>query len=510
MNKKTKKIFQKDKDKEKTNKPPQKPKLKINIEKNAQFHPKPQDYQLKITKVNTEAKKNTRNIKVHNSIGSKEEVKKKISPNKIRNKMSKQNLTSTNTFTNNNRLFSSNLFLTNDTDFQVKEEDKKVKKNKNIKNYSSNGDKKKFPELNKNYKKSKFKKTIIIDNEGNNNLNLKLSKGDNDYKNILNNNNEKNISVISSSLDGNTETNSLFEASNQSYMKNFNYDNNKIKNKDSDIRQTIIDKNEEEKRLKEYNKIFNLLNSNIEQFKKMFISSNNNNNNIKSLNNKNTNNNHINTNLNKNKKIIIASKQNKKNNKYLASSSHSKHKNIYNFQNKKLQSNIKKNLSQKNLYSINKFNKNNKDLFSFDLNDDSLENCNNGNNKNDKSNNYSFLESSIQDDFYQCLINQTFLQNISHISFEINTDEISNVNNNIDGKINNKISLTENNNKNNEVLNTDLELKNKSEKKKKLKYFERKAFSDKNQIVDKNISTKQIGNNCKTEANINKNNCLVF
>ena len=53
------------------------------------------------------------------------------------------------------------------------------------------------------------------------------------------------------------------------------------------MKQTDIDKNEEEKRIKEYNKIFNLLNSNIEQFKKMFI------------------NNMDNIHKDKNKKIII-------------------------------------------------------------------------------------------------------------------------------------------------------------------------------------------------------------
>ena len=43
-----------------------------------------------------------------------------------------------------------------------------------------------------------------------------------------------------------------------------------------------------------------------------------------------------------------------------------------------------------------------------------------------KNNNFSFLESSIDNDFYQSLINQTFLQNISHPTFEINIDEINN------------------------------------------------------------------------------------
>ena len=104
-------------------------------------------------------------VKIH-SISSKEEIKKKISPKKIANKPKKQNIITNNTNNNinnnnsntNNKLLSSNyLFLTNDTDFHIKDENKKVKKNKNIKNYS-NGEKLNIPELKDIFKKIYLKK----------------------------------------------------------------------------------------------------------------------------------------------------------------------------------------------------------------------------------------------------------------------------------------------------------------------------------------------------------------
>jgi len=255
--------------KEKTNNKP----LKETKQKTKDFQDKNKISSKNELKTLTCAKKQyNKNIKIHNSISSKEEVKRKNSPKNGMNKQIKQNVMNNN---NINRLLSSNAFFeTNDIENNGKENDKKIKKNYK-KNYS-NCDKINSHHLNDLFKKNYLKQTIIIDDEGNNNLNLNLENIDkNDYKNILNLNNNKlnynnKIELNNSvSFSANTETNSLFENTN-----NYNSNIYKTINKENDIKQTIIDKNEEERRLKEYNRIFNLLNSNIEQFKKMFNSSN--------------------------------------------------------------------------------------------------------------------------------------------------------------------------------------------------------------------------------------------
>ena len=521
MNKKNKKVFQKEIDKDKNTKLPKDPKPKLkNPEKNIQLPPKPKTNSLKITKPHDEPKKYNRNIKIHNSISSKEEVKKKMSPAKIRNKPKKDNLTTNNTYSNTNnsntnRLLSNYLYLTNE-DFQIKDENKKAKKNKNIKNYS-NGEKLNLPELHGIFKKNMLKKTIIIDNEGNNNLNLDIKKGEHDYKKLLYKDNDNNNTFLSNSFNANTETNSLFDNSNKSYFENINYNynynyNNNIerKTKEDDIKQTIIDKNEEERRLKEYNKIFNLLNSNIEQFKKMFNTNKNNNNNINNNNNNNNNN-------NKNKKIIIKNKKNINNkNKSIGSSRHSKNqiKINDNYNNKKLQTNLKKNLSEKNLSSMNKYSRISPNLFTFDIKNEKSDNYYN----NEINNDCSFLESSIQDDFYQSLINQTFLQNISHISLEINTDDISNNNIEQNKNTNNKISKTENNKyKKDDLLSLADDEKEKYKNnihKNKHKNWGSPLSTRESKKVKENLIGKdndvENENNFKTYLNIDKNNCFII
>ena len=218
----------------------------------------------------------------HNSISSKEEVSSKFLTRPKTTKL-KSNLENYNTYgnknTNNNKLFTSNLFLTNDTDIQIIDEEKKIKKTK----FSNNNEEKilNLPEVETIFKKNNYKKTIIIDNEGNNNLHMNIKKGENDYKKILNNKiNNKSI-FGNSSINANTETNSLFTNDSKMEPSKLAF-NNKIINpnliNENEIKENIIDnsinkeKNEEDKRIKEYNKIFNLLNSNIEQFKKMFSS----------------------------------------------------------------------------------------------------------------------------------------------------------------------------------------------------------------------------------------------
>ena len=469
---------------------------------------KPEIKCLKSSKtLNVMRKPYNKNMKIHNTISSKEEVDMKKSPNKLRNKNIKQNLMNNNCNNNNgNRLFSSNiLFLTKDTDNLSNEKGKKLKKN--FKKNFSNSDKVYMNQLNHGLKKNYLKQTIIIDNEGNNNLNLNLNNMDRkDYKNILNlNNNNKFEFNNSISFSGNTETNSLFENSNN-FPKNIY---NTI-NKESDIKQTIIDKNDEERRLKEYNRIFNLLNSNIEQFKKMFNNSNTNN--I-------INNNHINENKNrnKNKKIIIKTKTKKsvKSSKASQSITSSKKKiiSINNEKEKNDQSNIKKNLSEKNLRRPIKSRKSfNNNLLSIDLGDINFETFNKNNeikihqNYNDdlKNNNFSFLESSIDNDFYQSLINQTFLQNISHPTFEINIDEINNDDYKKKNKLNQANILNENNKRN---FQTDTNSNKENEI-----YRENNNGNNNLRLENKNEDKlKKNKSECNNHINIiEKSNCFIF
>lgn len=458
------------KDKEQDNKPKkdQKKKLKIIIEK------KP--LKSKINQIDsTETKKYNRNIMTHNSISTKEEIKKKLSPSKLRNKQNnKLNLLSNNTYKTNKLLSSNHLFLTCEANSQLNLDDKKItKKNKKLKNFSNGGERINPKEINSVFKKDKFKRTIIIDDEGNNNLNLNIGK-DYDYKNILKNNNN---TIISNSFSGNTDSNSLFMSSNKSYIENYNSKIYNRKSKENDIKQTIIDKNEEERRLIEYRKIFNLLNSNIEQFKKMFTNkeSNESNNLNNDKNNK------------KNKKIVIQNKKDSNNNNRNRNNSLDKYKN-----NDKSK-NIKKNLSEKNLSSKSKYNKSiNQSIFSPKRNQ-------NNNNNFDINNNCSFLESSIQDDFYQSLINQTFLQNISRTSFEMNIDDISNI------PVEKEICDED---KKNDDKNMKMDIK------KNVKTLEDRPLEEENKkkVKQKSLEkTNEEENNCKDITNdFDKNNCLIF
>jgi len=458
------------KDKEQDNKPKkdQKKKLKIIIEKNP--------LKSKINQIDsTETKKYNRNIMTHNSISTKEEIKKKLSPSKLRNKQNnKLNLLSNNTYKTNKLLSSNHLFLTCEANSQLNLDDKKItKKNKKLKNFSNGGERINPKEINSVFKKDKFKRTIIIDDEGNNNLNLNIGK-DYDYKNILKNNNN---TIISNSFSGNTDSNSLFMSSNKSYIENYNSKIYNRKSKENDIKQTIIDKNEEERRLIEYRKIFNLLNSNIEQFKKMFTNkeSNESNNLNNDKNNK------------KNKKIVIQNKKDSNNNNRNRNNSLDKYKN-----NDKSK-NIKKNLSEKNLSSKSKYNKSiNQSIFSPKRNQ-------NNNNNFDINNNCSFLESSIQDDFYQSLINQTFLQNVSRTSFEMNIDDISNI------PVEKEICDED---KKNDDKNLKMDIK------KNVKTLEDRPLEEENKkkVKQKSLEkTNEEENNCKDITNdFDKNNCLIF
>ena len=462
---------QKDKEQDNKLKKEQKKKLKIIIEKNPL---KPKINQID----STEPKKYNRNIMTHNSISTKEEIKKKLSPSKLRNKQNnKLNLLSSNTYKTNKLLSSNYLFLTCEANSQSNLEDKKItKKNKKLKNYSNGGERINPNEISSMFKKDRFKKTIIIDDEGNNNLNLNIDK-DYDFKNILKNDNN---TIISNSFSGNTDTNSLFMSSNKSYIENYNSKIYNRKSKENDIKQTIIDKNEEERRLLEYRKIFNLLNSNIEQFKKMFTNKESNDNN-------NSNNDKNNKNNKKNKKIVIQNKKDSNNN-----SSRNRNNSLDKYKNNDKGKNIKKNLSEKNLSSKIMHNKSkNPSIFSPKRNQN--------NNNFDINNNCSFLESSIQDDFYQSLINQTFLQNISRTSFEMNIDDISNI-------PVEKVICDEEKKNDNKDLKMDV--------KKNVKNLEDKPLEEENKkkVKQKSLEkTNEEENNCKNFSNdFDKNNCLIF
>ena len=421
---------------------------------------------LKISKNNVESKYK-RNNGNHKSISLKEDTNNNWL-NKLKTTNLKKNIIYNNTCgNNNNKLFSSNLILTNDTDMPLGEEEKKIsKKNKVELN---------LPELENIFKKKKFKKTIIIDNEGNNNLNLDIKKGGNDYKNILNK--KEDNTIISNSINTNTETNSLF--TNGSKME---ISNNNINNilEEYNIKNNIMndnankEKKEEEKRIKEYTKIFNLLNTNIEQFKKMFNININKIPNLNTANIKKLKQNDIIS--SKNKKILIKSQKSKQNcsKKSGNISLNKKSSIIENSFTAYSNHNLKKNLSEKNLSSSSKRLINNQNIFTVDVRNDIEKNFEENTLFGDNENNRlisSFLESSMQDDFYQSLINKSF-NNCPDEEKMVN-DEIMSIN--IDEK-----GMGENIQ---DVQNS-------------------RIFRGKNE----NLSI----NNKKNDKNIDKNNCIIF
>ena len=477
---------------------PIKSKSKINLTKSILIQNKPEPTTLKTTKTFYEPKRKiNRKIAIHNSISSRQEIKLKNSPvGMMRNNKNKQNL-KLNKNNCNKIIISNNTFSTRGLNSLSKEKEKKFKK------YNSNFNKKNISKINDIFKKNILKQTIIIDNEGNNNLNLNIQLArQKNYKTILDNKKFENfndkIEICNSTvLSENNETNSLFETS-CNYNKNIL---NRIdKEKDSNL--IIANKKEEEKRIKEYDKIFNLLNTNIEQFKKMFVNKQNNNiNKIKAEKGKD------------NKKIIIKKKKKYKNSTIpTGRNSNRKHK-ISEDKKKNCDLNLKKNLSEENM-KYNKVNSNNKMLY-IDINNEKnvINNINeyyniNQNNKEIKNNNYSFLESSIDNDFYQTLINQNFLNNISYISFDVNNNSSNKENfeiNNMD-KINdlvgdniseimkekfdiNSNKKKENNSKNELINNINLLIKKKNIEKLNIKTDSQNNYQNYIKYLDKKNCT---------------------
>ena len=473
--------------KERNKKKPFEAKSKQNIkEKNKSGTPV---IPLKRIKTSTLNKKQfNKNSKIFNSVSSKEETKKKTSPT-IRNRLNTQALTNNNNAnTNANKLFSSNnLFSTRDTDSIYKEKETQLnnhsKKNKIIHKTQSN----KETDL---FKYNFLKQTIIIDNDGNNNLNLNLNNfGQKDYINILNYN-ANQLDFFNDNIGNSNSINLLYNTESNSLFENSQSNKNSIskENQENDIRHTPTEKNEEEKRIKEYNKIFNLLNTNIEQFKKMF-------------------NNNIIINKDKNKKIIIKKKASNTNTNTLPTDNINNRKyKINNCKRKNYDLNFKKNLSEENLRSSIKYN-NKANNFNINNNNDTKINLKNN---IELKSNYSFLESSIDNDFYQAFANQTLLQNITHNSIDININKKSN-----DENIQSLTKENKNNNfKANDTKAAKIDINSNKENLKNSQNSTNQKILDKHKTLEK-LKGKQIDDDNQKESQsyinyLDKNNCIIF
>jgi len=189
------------------------------------------------------------------SITSKDEIKKTVNHNHSKN----NNKILSNNY-NNQILGTSNCVLP--TNYTDKEEEKK----RVLSNENYDKEEKNLRYLGNLFRKSNLKRTIIIDNEGNNNLNLN--------KNIFFDSKEKKINLqkVKNNING-------FRHDNTKNIIN----DNKIKKKKTHnkvISDDIVPSSfklkkmkfskENDQRLKEYGEIFNLLNTNIEEMKDMF------------------------------------------------------------------------------------------------------------------------------------------------------------------------------------------------------------------------------------------------
>ena len=170
-------------------------------------------------------------------------------------------------------------------------------------------------------KNTDLKQTIIIDDEGNNNLDLIINEKNKYSDRKTKSKKDNNIDVIKEDINNenlNSEFTSLFLE--PSYKNNLiNNDSNEKKNKDNyniihrinTNTNRILNKNEtksqdkDSKRLNEYSQIFQLLNDNIEQFKNIINKKDNNLDNKEGKKNQNINRDSI------NKINILSSKENK-------------------------------------------------------------------------------------------------------------------------------------------------------------------------------------------------------
>jgi hypothetical protein len=259
------------------------------------------------------------------SISSKEDIKIENTKNNLKQFNKKLNY-------NNQILGTSNCILP--TNYTDKEEEKNLRHLGNL------------------FRKSDLKKTIIIDNEGNNNLNLN--------KNLFldSKDHQINFQKIKHNLN-NFKNENLFQQNKTKKIKHNKVISDNIIPSSIKLNNIKLSK-ENNERVKEYGFIFNILNTNLEEMKDMFI---------------------------KSPLIIKDEIKEKKENK--------KHKNKRNYA---------QIFSEKDKEEINK-----------------IKPLNESDNKNYKEN--SFLESCFQDDFYKNFVdeNQTPIVNISNCSFDFSS-----------------------------------------------------------------------------------------
>ena len=259
------------------------------------------------------------------SISSKEDIKIENTKNNLKQFNKKLNY-------NNQILGTSNCILP--TNYTDKEEEKNLRHLGNL------------------FRKSDLKKTIIIDNEGNNNLNLN--------KNLFldSKDHQINFQKIKNNIN-NFKNENLFQQNKTKKIKHNKVISDNIIPSSIKLNNIKLSK-ENNERVKEYGFIFNILNTNLEEMKDMFI---------------------------KSPLIIKDEIKEKKENK--------KHKN---------KRNCAQIFSEKDKEEINK-----------------IKPLNESDNKNYKEN--SFLESCFQDDFYKNFVdeNQTPIVNISNCSFDFSS-----------------------------------------------------------------------------------------
>ena len=259
------------------------------------------------------------------SISSKEDIKIENTKNNLKQFNKKLNY-------NNQILGTSNCILP--TNYTDKEEEKNLRHLGNL------------------FRKSDLKKTIIIDNEGNNNLNLN--------KNLFldSKDHQINFQKIKNNIN-NFKNENLFQQNKTKKIKHNKVISDNIIPSSIKLNNIKLSK-ENNERVKEYGFIFNILNTNLEEMKDMFI---------------------------KSPLIIKDEIKEKKENK--------KHKNKRNYA---------QIFSEKDKEEINK-----------------IKPLNESDNKNYKEN--SFLESCFQDDFYINFVdeNQTPIVNISNCSFDFSS-----------------------------------------------------------------------------------------
>ena len=259
------------------------------------------------------------------SISSKEDIKIENTKNNLKQFNKKLNY-------NNQILGTSNCILP--TNYTDKEEEKNLRHLGNL------------------FRKSDLKKTIIIDNEGNNNLNLN--------KNLFldSKDHQINFQKIKNNIN-NFKNENLFQQNKTKKIKHNKVISDNIIPSSIKLNNIKLSK-ENNERVKEYGFIFNILNTNLEDMKDMFI---------------------------KSPLIIKDEIKEKKENK--------KHKNKRNYA---------QIFSEKDKEEINK-----------------IKPLNESDNKNYKEN--SFLESCFQDDFYINFVdeNQTPIVNISNCSFDFSS-----------------------------------------------------------------------------------------